>query len=239
MANTYFEFKQFRVNHDQTAMKVGTDGVLLGAWAQHDTPKNILDIGTGSGLVAIMLAQRYEARILGIDIDTDACLQASKNAKQSPWSERLYIEQADVLTFNPHLTFDLIVCNPPFYENALCSPNQKRTIARCAHVLPFDKLIKKTTALLSQNGTFCVILPCAAVQNFVHLCWINNLHLSRCTHVHTKVGKTAKRSLLSFRTTHITTPILHELLLTGSDHKPTEEYKNLTQDYYLEQYIGK
>ena len=143
MSNAFFQFKQFTVWHDRSAMKVGTDGVLLGAWCCVDGARTALDVGTGSGLIALMMAQRNEhLEVLGVDIDENSVLQAQENAKRSPFAERLRFQQTDVRTMVGRHEFDLVVSNPPFYTTDTISPQAERGAARNAKSLPF-KLCKK------------------------------------------------------------------------------------------------
>lgn len=236
MKYSYFEFKEFVVHHDLCAMKVGTDGVLLGAWASHSSPASALDIGAGSGLIALMLAQRYEAcRVRAVDVDADACKQAWLNARESKWSERIEIEQADIRFFDSERKYDLIVCNPPFYENALPSPEGKRSIARMEEAMPFSLLSERVSALLAPSGVFCVILPYSSSDGFIRQCWLNKLCLQRRTDVCTKIGKSPKRSLLSFGLSDTPSAVCERSTLTILDNegKRTEEYRKLTHGFYL------
>lgn len=160
MAKTHFDFKKFTIYHDKCAMKVGTDGVLLGAWTEVcPDSKYILDIGTGSGLIAIMLAQKCNAYIIGIDIDEEAVNQATDNGEKTPWSQRLHFEVENALTYIPQKKFDLITCNPPFFTNSLQCPGEKRNYARHSDALPFDALIANAYTWLNDGACFNVVLP--------------------------------------------------------------------------------
>lgn len=130
MPNPYFSFKQFTVYHDRCAMKVGTDGVLLGAWADVVSARNILDIGTGTGLISLMMAQRCNARIRAVDIDADAVEQARGNVAASPWQDRIEVELQDICHFTSETLFDVIVSNPPYFTDSLKCPGKQRNIAR-------------------------------------------------------------------------------------------------------------
>ena len=236
MKHSYFEFKEFIVHHDLCAMKVGTDGVLLGAWASHSSPETVLDIGTGSGLIALMLAQRYEAcRITAVDIDCDACKQALLNAKKSKWGERIEVEQTDILSFASDRKFSMIVCNPPFYENALPSPENKRSVARMEEAMPFALLAERVAELLAPDGEFCAILPYASSEGFIWQCWLNKMHLHRRTDILTKEGKPPKRSLVSFGLKEPDLGTFSHTALTIRDEEGnlTEEYRKLTHSFYL------
>ena len=165
MGAPFFKFRQFTVWHDRCAMKVGTDGVLLGAWAGQDRPGEILDIGTGSGLIALMLAQRFpKARITGIDCDKDAAMQAKENFTGSPWADRLRTVHIGLQGFCRDTVtaaerFDLIVSNPPFYDNTLTNPDSRRCTARHTGGLPHDELLLLSAGLLTDSGVFSLIVP--------------------------------------------------------------------------------
>ena len=183
MGAPYFRFKQFTVWHDRCAMKVGTDGVLLGAWAgqerlgetQVNHPRNILDIGTGSGLIALMLAQRFpQARITGIDCDKDAAMQAMENFTGSPWADRLRAVRTGLQDFCRDTAtaaerFDLIVSNPPFYDNTLTNPDSRRCAARHTGGLPHDELLLLSAGLLSDTGVFSLIVPSESEKSILRL----------------------------------------------------------------------
>ena len=176
-------------------MKVGTDGVLLGAWVEiRPADVRILDIGTGTGLIALMLAQRAQkARIWGVDIDD--VTQARENAAISPWGERLEFEQCPVQAFVPAEPFDLIVSNPPFFVDSLTCPDEGRTAARHAVHLPFEELCDAVLRLLSPGGRFAVIFPSTEVERFLAVC-AGKLMLIRRTDVRTTPGRPAKRVLM-------------------------------------------
>ena len=161
MANGYFQFKQFTVHQQHCAMRVGTDGTLLGAWAQaSDGACRILDIGTGTGLIALMMAQRYpQAMVTAIDIDDGAVRQAKENVSSSPFADRINVIKADVLTFEDMEKYDSIVCNPPFFEDSLTCPDPQRTEARHTVTLGYRQLMKSAFRLLKDDGRFSVIIP--------------------------------------------------------------------------------
>jgi tRNA1Val (adenine37-N6)-methyltransferase len=152
-----FRFKQFSVDDSKCAMKVGTDAVLLGAWADVTCAETILDIGTGCGLIALMAAQRSNAHITAIDIDESTTLQSKENFLSSPWHDRL--EAIHIEQFQPDYLFDLIICNPPFFKNALKTPFHERNLARHNDSLSFESLVSHVNILLSENGKFFFILP--------------------------------------------------------------------------------
>lgn len=231
MRNNYFSFKQFTVYHDLCAMKVGTDGVLLGALA--DGGKRILDIGTGTGLIALMMAQRYpEARITGIDIDHDAVLQAQSNVAASPFANNIDIIQADLADFITTDTFDSITCNPPFFENSALCPDEKRSMARHTTSLPFSTLISKAARLLADNGVMTLIIPTESLGRIEEECTFASLFISKRIFIRTVERKPPKRVVVCI-TKHrpvITSTLTHCLMQDGGR---SEWYTNLCKDFYL------
>lgn len=196
MANTYFNFKRFSVNQDRCAMKVGTDGVLLGATA--DGGARILDIGTGTGLVALMMAQRFpDAVVTGVDIDKDAAIQAQENVLASPFADRVTIQEADIVSFAPCSAFDCIVCNPPFYENALSSPDERRSAARHTSALPFNVLMRKVADLLSDDGLCTLIIPTDCLPRIEEECAYCNLFVVKKLFIKTTARKSPKRVIVT------------------------------------------
>ena len=215
-------------------MKVGTDGVLLGAWVDvASMPKRILDIGTGTGVIALMLAQRVaDAQILGVDIESVE--EAATNAACSPWSSRIRFEQTAVQQLDaPH--FDLIVSNPPFFVESLRCPDRGRTMARHAVALPFDELRDAVVRLLAPDGRFALVLPTSEAERFVACCE-GKLALCRLTEVRTTPRHVPKRSLMELvHVAQAPTRVQRDALTigTGEHETYTEEYRLLTRDFYL------
>jgi tRNA1Val (adenine37-N6)-methyltransferase len=232
MPNPYFSFKQFTVYHDRCAMKVGTDGVLLGAWTDVHSACHILDIGTGTGLISLMLAQRCDARIKAIDIDRDAVEQAKGNIAASPWKDRIEVELQDVCRYSPDVRFDVIVSNPPYFVNSLKCPDEQRNTARHTDNLDFENLIAAVSRLLHAEGTFSVIIPTDGMDVFLSTALRYGLHLSRQTLVHTKPGAIPKRVLLAFRRQPVQC-VVNDLTIELSRHVYSDEYTALTKDFYL------
>ncbi|MBR6032977.1 MAG: methyltransferase [Bacteroidaceae bacterium] len=233
MPNDFFLFKQFRIRHDRCAMKVGTDGVLLGAWGDV-AGSRILDIGTGTGLIALMAAQRNpEAEVLGIDIDEAAVQQAQENIAESPFHERVSCKLQDVLTFQPDTRFDAILCNPPFFTEDTLPDDKGRALARNNRSLPFQKLIPKVAALLNDDGKLSIVIPSQLVQELVGLCLIQGLHLQRRCMVHTTAKKPPRRALLTFSKKQGKENEEQELCLMNPDGNRSEAYSELTKDFYL------
>lgn len=154
MPNPYFKFKQFTVYHDKCAMKVGTDGVLLGAWCDVAGARRVLDVGTGTGLIALMIAQRSEARITALDVDAAAVEQARENCSASPWAERIDVEQADFCSYRPDALFDCIVSNPPYFVEDVHCPDKQRNMARHTAGLTFSSLLERVGALFPMRDVF-------------------------------------------------------------------------------------
>lgn len=234
MAKTHFDFQEFSIYHDRCAMKVGTDGVLLGAWANGvSDAQKILDIGTGSGLIAIMMAQRSNADIWGVDIDHDAIEQACENAARTKWQNRLHFIQSDIIKFHSEMFFDVITCNPPFFTASLECPDSKRTTARHNAGLSFESLIECAVRLLSQNGRFQVILPADAADYFTQEAWNRGLNLMRRCLIHSKEEQPPKRVLLDLLKGECPYPCNEHLVIRTKDGTYSDKYKYLTRNYYI------
>ncbi|WP_047550118.1 tRNA1(Val) (adenine(37)-N6)-methyltransferase [Psychroserpens sp. Hel_I_66] len=231
-----FKLKQFSVNQDQCAMKIGTDGVLLGAWTSiQKHPFSILDIGAGTGILSLMLAQRSDAQIIeALEIDDNAYEQCVENFEQSPWNDRLFCYHASLEEFAEEIEdqYDLIICNPPFYSEDYKSKNPQRDLARFQDAMPFAHLLESVVSLLSKHGTFCVIIPFSEEKKFIELAQDFSLFLNRKTHVRGTPSAEKKRSLVEF-SFHENTPEISELIVETTRHHYTEDYINLTKDFYL------
>ncbi len=236
MGTKPFKFKQFTIKQDQCAMKIGTDGVLLGAWAPIEhLPNSILDIGTGTGIIALQLAQRSDAETIdALEIDDNAYEQAVENFENSDWSNRLFCYHASLqeLTLEIEDTYDLIVSNPPFYTDAFEPENKKRSNARFTSSLPFEELINSVSKLLSRNGVFSIVLPFKEEENFLHLAKKATLHATDICRVKGTTTSAIKRSLIAFSFEKSQTK-LSELVIETERHKYTQEYRDIVQDFYL------
>lgn len=234
MSNPYFNFKQFTVNQDRCAMKVGTDAVLLGAWCSVEGKRTALDIGTGTGILSLMMAQRNQSmHITAIDIDDESIIQAKKNVSQSPFASRIDIERLDFndATFNHK--FDLIISNPPYHEEDVFCPDEDRNNARHTSSLSFETLISRVSQLLNDDGILSVIIPTIAVEKFIFFIFLNNMCLRRRTDIFTTPTKQPKRTLLEF--SHISSPPIHTSLYIRDDsNNYSPEYIQLTKDFYLD-----
>jgi len=232
-----FQFKQFSVNQDQTAMKIGTDGVLLGAWTPIDNnPKSVLDIGTGTGIIALMLAQRSTAeQIDALEIDESAYEQAVENFEGSPWGDRLFCFHAGLDEFvdDPEDEYDLIVSNPPFFSEDYRSANEQRDLARFQEAMPFEELVEAADLLLSENGIFSVIIPFNEEDRFIELCAEVELFPIKVTRVKGTQNTKIVRSLLAFKRYELSVLTADELVIEISRHEYTPEYISLTKDFYL------
>ncbi len=231
-----FTFKQFQVNQDRCAMKIGTDGVLLGAWTPLiNNPFNILDIGAGTGILSLMLAQRSNAeQIDAIEIDEDAYEQCVENFEASPWGDKLFCFHAGLDEFvdEPEDEYDLIISNPPFYTDDYKSDNTSRDLARFEDALPFEELIEAAALLLSDNGIFSVIIPFKEEERFVSMCKELDLFPLKITRVKGTPTSEIKRSLLAFCRIE-QTALSDELVIEISRHNYTPEYIELTKEFYL------
>lgn len=227
-----FAFKRFTVRQDGAAMKVGTDGVLIGAWTHiPDGCKRILDIGAGTGLIALMAAQRCDgAEIVGVEADASSAAQARENAENSPWRECINIVHGLVQEYESGLPFDLIISNPPYYDGTLVCPDSERTMARHTLSLSFGELMASARRLIAPGGRLSVIVPAESAASLIAA---GDMHLVRRCDVKTKRSKPAKRAMLEFSPTFLGAPDFEELVMCNDDGERTDEYKALTRDFYL------
>jgi tRNA1Val (adenine37-N6)-methyltransferase len=218
-------------------MKIGTDGVLLGAWCPiENNPLSILDVGSGTGILSLMLAQRCNAeQIDAVEIDEDAFEQCVDNFENSPWGDRLFCYHAGLDEFveEPDEEYDLILSNPPFYSENYKSDNSQRDLARFQDALPFEDLIEAADLLLSENGIFAVIIPFKEEKKFIDLCAEVELFPIKVTRVKGTPTTEIKRSLLAFKRYELSTLTSDELIVETSRHEYTLEYIELTKAFYL------
>jgi tRNA1Val (adenine37-N6)-methyltransferase len=234
MSNDYFRFKQFTVRQDRTAMKVGIDSVLLGAWtAVNGSEKNVLDIGAGSGLLALMMAQRISnAMVTACEIDETACEQARENISSSGWSERISVVNADIRTFTQNLKgFDLIICNPPYFEKSLKSHDSKRNVARHNDSLPFNDLIDCVNRMLHDDGRFALIVPADKAAIITSLAAAKKLSPIRRLNIKPIESKPVNRVILELGYT--SQPPEEYALTVRTGNSYSNEYKTTTKDFYL------
>ena len=236
MSSKPFQFKEFVIHQDKTAMKVGTDGVLLGAWVETKSEYfSVLDIGAGTGLIALMLAQRSHAEVIdAIELNDEAYEQTVENFEQSNWGDRLFCYHASLQEFVDEIEeeYDLIISNPPFYTSTYKELSEERAMARHTESLNYTELLAGTSKLLSENGSCAFIIPFSEEENFIKIALENNLFANRITSVKGTETSPIKRSLLqlSFKEKVIET---NELIIEIERHKYTPEYIDLVQDFYL------
>ncbi len=231
-----FHFKKFTIHQDRCAMKVGTDGVLLGAWSSVEhSPNAILDIGAGTGVISLMLAQRTSAEIIdAVEVDQNAYEQCVENFEASPWADRLFCYHAGLEEFTDEMEaqYDLIVSNPPFYTNGPSGDRRSRHLARQNRFLPFGELLAGVAGLLTGNGTFSTIIPFREETSFLSLAAGENLYPIRISRVRGNTDTSIKRCLLEFQFNKIEA-VTHELSIEFNRHQYTPEYMDLTKDFYL------
>lgn len=236
MSNNYFQFKQFTVQQEKSAMKVCTDACLFGAWVaecmKEQQPASILDIGTGTGLLALMLAQKTTATIEAVEIEQDAFLQAGENFEASEWKERLQVNHTDISRFGPEKKYDLIISNPPFFEDDLKSLQQNKNAAKHDSTLTLLALLEKATALLHEQGMFAVLLPHHRTAYFTGLCEQKGLFCKVQAMVKQTPAHAYFRSMLLFTFNQTAT---NEQVITIKDEhgKYSRTFTDLLKDYYL------
>lgn len=251
MPNSYFQFKQFTIQQEKAALKVSTDSCLFGAWAAeevrsrnyevrspanslaiHHSPLTILDIGAGTGLLMLMLAQKCDALIDGIEIDEPSFQQAKENIEVSPWKERLQLFHADVKQFSFSKKYDLVISNPPFYEGDLKSGAANRNVAMHDQGLKLDELVQVVDLNLTEDGRFAVLLPYARAERMIELAKAVNLQLQTHVQVKQTVKHSYFRSILLFNRRDMG-PVIEELAIKDESNQYTNEFIGLLKDYYL------
>lgn len=236
MPNTSFAFKQFTIKQDLCAMKVGTDAVLLGAWVIPNGSKHVLDIGTGTGIIALMIAQKSSASITAIDIDENAVKQATQNVLESKFKDQISVTCISLQEYakTANQKFNLIVTNPPYFEQSLKSSDAHRSSARHADVLPFEDLLEGVLKLLDTKGKFCLILPRLEAERFRELAEKKGLYLSKLLRIKSRADKEVdKRHLMQFEYTPSEFSEKTLVIEENERHRYTPEYKELTKDYYV------
>ena len=235
MGKNSFQFKQFVVNQEQCAMKVGTDGTLLGAWANApEGASRILDIGTGTGLIALMMAQRFlDAQIIGIDIDLDATIQARENVAASPFADRIIINRDDATKFEDKEGFDAIVSNPPYFVDSLTCPGEQRTMARHAVTLNYQTLMHTANKLLKNDGIISIVIPTENIEDINSVAACEGLFMTRVCKIKTTPNKQSKRQLVEIRKHPVDKIDYREEILEDNPGHRSEWYHNLTKDFYI------
>ena len=236
MPDKPFKFKEFTVIQDKCAMKVGTDGVLLGAWLNIDPGvESILDIGTGSGLIALQMAQRSDAELIdALEIDTNAFEQAVENFENSDWSDRLFCYHASLQEFRDEIDekYDLIISNPPYFNDSFKALEKDRATARQTGSLNFHELLLASAGLLAEKGSCAFVIPFKEEENFIQIAKNNGLFPSRITRVRGNGKSDLKRSLLQLISKDIS-PIINELTIELERHVYTAPYIEIVKDFYL------
>jgi tRNA1Val (adenine37-N6)-methyltransferase len=235
MAQTYFKFKQFTILQEKAAFKVGTDGVLLGAWTRTSGTGKILDVGTGTGLIALMIAQKSDAQITALEPDKDSFDQAVENIINSPWADRIKVEMVNFQDFckSNNEPFDLIISNPPYFNNSLKNPDTRKTSCRHTETLSSVDILKGASGLLSENGKLCLILPYAEGNLFIAEAVSFGFYCNNILKVKSHPGSPVRRLLLEFGKTK--EPLTEKFLTieTGGRHVYSAAYIDLTKDFYL------
>jgi len=228
-----FQFKQFKIEDDHCAMKVGTDGVLLGAWADVSNAKNMLDIGTGSGLIALMLAQRTkeDVHIDAIELEKECADQARENVWRSPWKEKITVHHKDIQSFQSKKKYDLIVSNPPFFINSMLPPSGKRETARHTSTLSHEDLLAASKQLIAPNGKLAVIYPFQEGNDFIAKAQFSGFYLRRQMAFYSKETKPQERWLLELE--QEPGPLKREKLILYEGAEWSGPYKKLVSAFYL------
>lgn len=229
-----FQFKQFAIDHSESTMKVGTDAVLLGAWVNLHEARNILDIGTGSGVIAIMLAQRSSSftHIDAVEINEPDADQAKANVLHSPWPQKVSVHHSSIQNYLPGIRYDIIVSNPPYFTNSYKPPDERRIQARHTILLPFDELLNAVEKLLEDSGKFNVVLPYTEGLEFQYMAEVKGFYCTRQTALKGRTQKPVERLFMEFA--KHPSPCAKEEIVMFNDHDQwSETYKNLTRDFYL------
>ena len=230
----FFSFKQFRVSDDRSAMKVGTDSVLLGAWIQDKAFENILDIGCGSGLISLMIAQRFEdADVMGIEIDPNSVEDAKFNFEQSNWSSRLKVKEIDIREFNSVNKYDLVISNPPFFTESLLPPKDNRAGARHDFQLSLDDLLVSAVRLLKENAVFALVFPYDREEILIEKASQLNLYPQRILHTRNKPDAQVKRCFIEFQKKQASEVKMEMLEIRDYNNEYSSAYKKLTKDFYI------
>lgn len=233
MSNNYFKFKKFTINQERCAMKVGTDGCLLGSWFDCSSSQRILDIGTGSGLIAIMAAQRCNALVTGIEIDNEAATQAVENVNNSPWKNRIRIVKADLQDYSTAELFDTIVSNPPYFINSLKCDSASRTLARHSDSLTSEVFFGKASDLITPEGKISIVIPCDLEHEWCNSAKSKGFTPSRITYIKTTPKKSPKRVLIEFTKDNTIKCTTSTIVLESEPGIYSKEAKDILRDFYL------
>ena len=233
MPNSCFSFKQFTINQGKASFRVGTDGVLLGAAADINGAIRILDIGTGTGLIALMLAQRCDAEIVAIEPDTDSYIQCCENVSRSRWKGRIRVEHTTLQNFICDYKFDLIVTNPPFFTDSLKNPDPRKSASRHNDLLSDNEILEGASRLMAEGGRLQVIMPYAEGNIFIAEAHKYGLYCNNILKIRPLPTSEIRRMILTFSKQRLNPTEKFLTIEHGSRHEFTEDYKNLTKDFYL------
>jgi tRNA1Val (adenine37-N6)-methyltransferase len=233
--NNFFQFKQFKIIQEKAAMKVNTDGILLGAWTNLEGVKSVLDVGTGTGLIALMFAQRSDALITGVEIEKNAAEEAVQNVQNSNWGNRVTIYNTSFQEFaaNSEIKFDLIATNPPFFSNAIKNANPHLSMARHNDLLSFVDIIFGAVKLLTGTGKLALILPFNQSIDFIAKARLKDLFLNRMTEIKPFQGKKPNRCLMEFGKSESILQKSQMTIFGDSKIDYSEDFKSLTRSFYL------
>lgn len=231
-----FHFKKFSLTDDRSTMKIGTDAVLLGIIAGKMQCQRVLEIGSGCGVISLLIAQQTDALIDAIDIDEQSCIEARENFLLSPWADRLNVMHDDIIAFasRTNNTYDLIVTNPPYFKNGTSKNNMRVGRARHEKTLSLKSLLQCVRKLLINNGNFICILPDIRIQECLYLCNLNHLFLNNIWLIHPKEGANPNRYIMTFSYQHFNSISFNRLIIRKSNLRYTDEYKNFVFDFYLD-----
>ncbi|MFC2115356.1 tRNA1(Val) (adenine(37)-N6)-methyltransferase [Bacteroidota bacterium] len=234
MANPWFRFKQFQIRQDGPGFKVGTDGVLLGAWADITGVNAILDVGTGTGLLALMLAQRCKAKLIALEISKPSYEQAIENVNASPWKDRITILHCPVQDFMAEQKFDLIISNPPFFHDSYKPTDKNKIISRHDDTLSLEELAMAAIRNLNAKGKLCLVLPLEESRDFERISFEKGLFLHRVLEIRPTPRHSIKRRLMEFRLCQAQSVIHEDLTIEyGKRHDYTDQYRDMCKDFYL------
>lgn len=233
MSNSWFRFKEFTINQEKSAFKVGTDGVLMGAYADTANSGCILDVGTGTGLIALMMAQRCEAEIVAIEPDHDSFIQACENIEGSRWSDRIKVIETTFQNFNDARKFDLIVTNPPYFSDSVRNPDSRKAAARHDDMLSSDDILKNSCRLLSEHGKLQLIMPYPEGNVFIAEAAGYGLYCIDIMKIRPLPTSEVRRLILTFSREKVKPAEKFLTIERGKRHDFTDEYKSLTGKYYL------
>lgn len=230
-----FQFKQFSIKDENSALKVGTDAVLLGAYVKLENIKSVLDIGCGSGIIALMMAQKSNSTIDAIDIDFESIQEAKVNFKNSPWSDQIIAIHTSLSDFvkQSNKKYDLIISNPPFFNNSLKSSSDRNNLSKHTSILNHEDLVFGVKNLIAPNGVFAVIIPFDQITSFLNIAFIEGFHCFQKLIIYPTPKKPANRVIIEFRSNRFNKSTEENLTIRDESGNFTEQYKTLTSDFYL------